>query len=149
MKAQYDVSLVERYLEDQDDLVRGSGTSNEDVTTLESEWGGSIPKDYRWFLTTFGWATFGTTEIPGLGRDVPRHLDLRERAHGWWEDPSAIPGELLPVYDSTADWCYCLSRLHPGTPVVIWSVEFSSEQPYDERYASWTDWFREQLIGTS
>lgn len=43
----------------------------------------------------------------------------------------------------------CISKLHEGAPVVVWSQEYEEmgeEQPYDEMYPSWSDWVLDYVI---
>jgi len=111
---------------------------------LQVKWG-TVPPDYMSYLKTYGWATFGSTELLGLGVDVPDHLALLDRAETLWAGASIkIPTQLLPIHESSGDWYYCLSKFHPGQPVVFWSVEYEATgevQPYDEMYDTWSDWF--------
>ena len=58
----------------------------------------SIAGGFRSFLRRFGWARVGPVEIFGLGRDVPRHLDLVKIALSErTEMEPHLPPELLPV----------------------------------------------------
>ena len=133
---------VRRFLGRQDGLARGAGASVDQIRELASEWGAELPDDYVCFLAEFGWATFGSAELPGLGEAVPAHLSVLVLAQDQWN--LGLPRDLLPVFESNGDWLYCLSELHGGR-IVLWSHEYGEEQPYEEQYDGWSDWFVDQF----
>ena len=133
---------VREFLLAQPDLERGSGATQNELAELALRWGGTLPSDYEAFLCEFGWASFASVEIPGIGLSVPEHMRVLMVAQNFWN--LGLPEELLVVYDPHSDWVYCLSRLH-NNRVVVWSYEFGDKQPYDEQYASWSDWFMQYI----
>lgn len=135
---------IRAFLEGQTDLRHGPGATEADIKALEVLWDGRAPADYTEFLKTFGWVVYGSTEIPGIGRGVPSHLDVTNLAVSLWKGGAPLPKDLLPFYDSGAGWYYCLSRAHPR--VVLWALEYGEEQPYEEIYESWAQWFRDYLM---
>ncbi len=133
---------VKTYLLRRPDLKRGDGASEQDINRLTAAWG-DLPDDFARYLRDFGWVSFGSHELMGLGAGTPRHLNLLDQAESLWQGSGAVPRQLLPFFNSGGDWLYCLSRLHKGRPVVVWSYE---EQPYDERYRDWSSWFLDYLM---
>jgi hypothetical protein len=128
---------------------RGVGATDHDLVELGSLWG-PLPTDFAAYLKEFGWATVGPHELLGLGKGVEWHQNLIERARELWRGDSAykLPTELLPFYDSGGGWIYCLSKKHPGHPVVCWAQEhddLSEPQPYDLRYPTWSAWFLNRI----
>jgi len=104
-----DFTAVNAFLSKQPDLRRGQGARTGELRALQVKWG-TVPPDYMSYLKTYGWATFGSTELLGLGVDVPDHLALLDRAETLWAGASIkIPTQLLPIHESSGDWYYCLS----------------------------------------
>ena len=129
---------------------RGNGANEADLVELGSLWG-PLPTDFVAYLREFGWATVGPHELLGLGHDIDSHQNLIERARELWRGDGIyrIPADLLPLYDSGGGWFYCLSKLHPGHPVVCWAYEYEEldqAQPYDVRYPSWAEWFLRHVV---
>jgi hypothetical protein len=140
---------VQAYLSNRSDLVNGAGANEDELRQLVSLWG-PLPDDFAAYLRGYGWIRFGAQELLGVGKDVEPHQNILVQARRLWEGDGThkLPGELLPVYDSGGGWIYCLSRLHPGVPVVCWSEEYdeqSEQQPYDETYPTWSEWFLAHL----
>ncbi len=136
---------VRAYLEAHADR-HGTGAGEKDLLELAEVWG-PLPADFALYLREFGWATVGPHELLGLGEGVQWHQNLLERARELWRGVpggGVLPKELLPFYDSGGGWFYCISRIHPGHPVVCWAQEHEDlheDQPYDERYSDWSAWF--------
>ncbi|MCP3981151.1 MAG: SMI1/KNR4 family protein [bacterium] len=134
---------IVNFLRNQANLQHGAGATDAELRDLELAWGNALPDDYAAFLKTFGWVAYGSTEVAGLGQDVPTHLNVARMANTRWED-SQFPEELLPIHDSGAGWFYCLRKQSPA--VVLWAHEYGQNQPYDETYLNWTQWFQGYLI---
>jgi hypothetical protein len=136
---------VRAYLASRSDLVRGSGATEDEVGELVTAWG-PLPDDFATYLREYGWVRFGAQELLGLGKGVEPHQDLLKQARRLWKGDGEcrLPEDLLPIYDSGGGWVYCISRLDPAQPVVCWADEYAQqggEQPYDETYATWSEWF--------
>ncbi len=143
-------SKVSAYLRSCPDLSKGAGATDQEIRALTNIWG-PVPEDFAAYLRDFGWVRFGAQEVLGLGRDVEPHLNLLKRARRLWDGDGIyrLPSELLPVYDSGGGWFYCLSKIHPGQPVVCWAhehEELHEPQPYDELFPTWSDWFLSHLV---
>lgn len=128
---------------------RGTGAAESELKELGALWG-PLPGDFAAYLKEFGWATVGAYELLGLGKGVEWHQNLVERSRELWRGEGAykLPSELLPIYDSGGGWFYCLSKLHPGHPVVCWAQEFEDQgeaQPYDEKHSTWSEWFLDHV----
>jgi hypothetical protein len=137
-------TTVGEFLRQQAGMRHGAGASAADIRELETAWGGQLPGDYAEFLKTFGWVVYGSTEIAGLGRDVPGHLDVSNLAGSLWNGRARLPKDLLPFYDSGGGWYYCLSKRR--SKVVLWALEYGEEQPYEETYESWARWFHDYMM---
>lgn len=146
MEPMSELSFIVTFLRRQGDLRHGGGATDSDIRELEGLWGKNLPEDYREFLKTFGWVTYGSTEIPGLGKELAgnSHLDVSNLARFLWAPPSRLSKDLFPFYNSGGDWYYCFRQL--DVKVVVWDPMYGEDQLYDETYESWTHWFRATLI---
>jgi hypothetical protein len=128
---------------------QGAGASEEEVRNAEDQLSVSIAGGFRRFLTRFGWVRVNAVEIFGLGRDVPRHLDLiRLALSERTEMEPQIPPELLPVYNDGGGNLYCLdtSRRKEGEdPIVFWDHELGRDQTPDFVSETFVDWLCEKL----
>ncbi|MFC4376353.1 SMI1/KNR4 family protein [Nocardia halotolerans] len=55
----------------------GGGVSAVDIGRAEDALG-PLPADYKYFLSEFGWLTFGCWEVYGLGCGIPKYRDVVE-----------------------------------------------------------------------
>ena len=116
----------------------GLGARQEDIEKLACAFGSTLPNDFEAFLSEYGWLEFGSTEIPGLGQDVPTHLDLLLIACDYWNN--GLSKRFLPIYSSGSDWIYCVDSENAGNVVVVSNEE--GEYVLDERMGPWSVWFR-------
>jgi hypothetical protein len=141
-----EIEQIKVFLRSQPDLRHGVGAEQQEILELERTWKHRLPSDYSAFLQLFGWATYGSVEIPGLGRDVPApHLDVYELAVRAWAPPLQMSRDFLPVFESGGDWLYCLHTSASGQELVSWSLE-NDQQRLEETYPSWSDWFRAHFM---
>lgn len=117
-------------LERNPDSSRGQGVADEQIDAASTELSVTLTGGYRLFLRRFGWVVLGSTEIFGLGGDVPSYLSLtamtrseRQEAH------PALPTHLVPLMNDGGGNLYCLDVRVPGEPpVVFWDHEAGTEQ---------------------
>jgi|ERR1043166_489468 cell wall assembly regulator SMI1 len=127
-----DIEELQRRIRDFADKDCGAGATPEQVAEAERQLRVTFPPTYRGFLREFGWARFSHQELYGLGRDVPRHLDLLRNTLSERDGMRpALPPSLVPIMSDGAGNHYCLatSEVSGGAcPVVIWNHELGEDQ---------------------
>jgi SMI1-KNR4 cell-wall len=99
----------------------GTGASAAEINEAEGRLGLAFPPDYRRLLHDFGWIQVGPTEIFGLGKGIPRYLDVVEMTLAERRDATpTLPSELLPVMNDGGGNLYCLNCNDASAPLVIW-----------------------------
>jgi cell wall assembly regulator SMI1 len=127
----------------------GTGASDDEIRNAEDLLGIQLPDDYEAFLHTYGWARLMYDEFYGVGRAVPKHLDLiantmRERA----DFRPYMPTNLIPVMPDGAGNHYCLdvSRAELGKcPVVFWDHDQDEAQTPEIVAPSFSVWIVNHL----
>lgn len=124
----------------------GKGATEEEVVAAERALGLSLGGTYRDFLRQFGWGGVAHLEIYGLGRDVPRHLDLvRVTQSERTEMRPRLPGHLLPVMNDGGGNLYCIDTKVEGLPLVFWDHTLREDQDPEQCATGFAEWLDEQL----
>jgi hypothetical protein len=98
----------------------GLGASDQ-VIAIAQQTIGSIPTDYRLFLSKFGYASFGSDEIFGLGDDVPRYLNVVEISLAERRESHGFPADGVVIFNDGGGNLYYLRDLGDGkSPVYSW-----------------------------
>lgn len=124
------------------DLECGEGATEEQILRAERTLSLKFPESYRRFIRTYGWASFGSYEVFGLGKDIPKHLDLLTIT--LWErneSGNPLPLWLLPIYNDGGGNLVCIDCREgqsQGT-VIAWYHDELSEGP-DQIGRSFDDW---------
>jgi hypothetical protein len=129
---------LRRVLADIPDVETGGDLAVEFIAAAEREVG-SIPEDYRSFISEFSWLAADSYEIFGLGASVPSYLDLvrntrDERQRG------GLPDDLIPVMNNGGGDLFCVRVADGPTAdgaVVRWSHEDSSSSIEGDGFSVW------------
>lgn len=120
----------------------GAGASVTQIADAERGLGVAFPSEYKRLLEDFGWMAVGSTEIFGLGDDVPEHLnvvgvaiDERTQAH------MTIPPNLLPIMNDGGGNLYCVDCADAVGSVVVWDHTAG----LDDLGASFVDWLADEI----
>lgn len=123
----------------------GVGATQAEIERAEVVLGLGIVGGHRLFLRTYGWMEIASSDLFGLGEDVPGYLDLikvtlSERT----EMHPNIPHQLLPIMNDGAGNHYCIDTacvLNGESPIVFWNHELGTDQIPEEVADCFTDWF--------
>ena len=140
---------VRRTLRTRPGVVTGKGVSEAAIRAAEKSLGNVIRGGYRLFLLEFGWGGSGDEVLFGLGKGVPRHLELvatasRERT----EMVPRLRSDLVPLMNDGAGNLFCIDGSHraPAEPtIVLWDHEFDEDQVPYEYGTDFCSWFLERL----
>jgi len=143
------IADIKRALVRVDDVEFGSGAEPQEVRRAEDRLSVTLPSNYVAFVMEFGWLCVGHTEINGIGRDVPMHLELirntsRERNSG----SAAIPHYLIPVVNDGGGNHYCLDLTRSDgndCPIVFWSHELGGYQDPADTSDSFLQWLYDKV----
>lgn len=131
-------------IETLDDKNLGTGASSSEIAEASCLLNVEFPTSYRIFLEKYGWARLIYDELYGVGRHVPRHLDLVAVTLAEREKFSPIlPRHLIPILPDGSGSHYCLdtSKSSQGEcPVVFWDHNANEEQVpevVDRDFGSW------------
>ena len=124
----------------------GQGATESDIVAAEHALGIRIRGDYRRFVERYGWGGVGGLELYGLGKGVPRHLDLvvittSERTE---MSPQLRP-EFLPIMNDGGGNLYCLDTRTEGPKVVFWDHEDTPNQEPAVEADDFSEWFAAKL----
>jgi hypothetical protein len=145
-----DYPTLETQILSHDDRLQGVGARPEDVAAAEAMLGVRILGGFRQFLQRLGWLVVGPIEIYGLGRDVPKHLNLIEitKSERTEMHPRLRP-ELIPVMNDGGGNLYCLDtagcRAPENPPIVFWDHDSTPEQTPELIAGSFEEWLSEKL----
>lgn len=131
------------------DAQHGSGASEKTISAAERRLGIQIRGGYRRFLQKFGWGGTEHVQLYGLGKGVPKHLDLvsmteSERS----EMRPRLPRTLVPLMNDGCGNHYCIdgSAAGAGEPcVVFWDHELDEDQTPEEYGKDFCLWLLETL----
>jgi cell wall assembly regulator SMI1 len=132
-----------------DEWEPGLGATVDEIAACEAELRVRLPQDYRQFLQEFGWGAFRHLELYGLGKDVPRFLDVtaetkRERT----EFEPYLPDHLVPVMNDGCGNLVCLNTqdMNAATcPVVFWDHDLPDDQEPSNVAGSFAEWLWEEI----
>lgn len=140
---------VARSLRQRKDFEHGRGASLDEIARAERELNIKFPTSYRGFLATFGWGALGSSEIFGLGDDVPQWLDvIRLTKSEWTEMYPRIPLDLVPILNDGGGNHVCIdtsNRLGQSGSIVFWDHTLGSEQVPEKIAADFSDWLASLL----
>jgi len=135
----------------------GSGATEQEIAAAERLLGVSIRGDYREFLRRFGWGGVGDIELFGLGRDVPKYLDLAVLAASERDEMNPpLPHHLLPVMNDGGGNLYCIDTIRADEmpTVVLWRHDEPITQKPTHQANDFTSWLKalleeRDLLGSS
>lgn len=141
--------VLETQILSRQDREHGSGAGADEISAAERTLGVRLAGSYRKFLERFGWLGLGTIEIYGLGRDVPKHLNLveitqSERA----EMHPRLRSDLVPVMNDGGGNLYCIvttAVVGADMPVVFWDHDLDCSQEPETIAQSFEQWLSERL----
>ena len=127
----------------------GSGASADSVKEAEKVLSVRFPYSYKAFLLEFGWGSFWSREVYGLGSDVPAYLDvvkitLSERT----EMRPRIPVHLVPICNDGGGNHYCLNTREMSgdeCSVVFWDHTLNERQQPEKYSEDFVDWLNSWL----
>ncbi len=129
----------------------GAGATNNDIRQAEDILKVRLPNSYKAFLLEFGWGGVEHFEIYGLGRGVPKYLDLIYMTRSEREEVEPpLKRHLIPVLNDGGGNHYCLdtSKLSNGEcPIVFWAHddEMGSNQQPDQIAHNFSEWLASLL----
>jgi len=135
-------------LRSRSDAECGHGASEAAIRAAESSLG-TFPVDYRAFLRDFGWTSFGSTEIAGLGEDVPwPHMDvvrvtLDERERG------GLPSNLITFYSDGGGNLECVETGAGAVPDGVVFCFFHENRRLYRDAESFSDFLARELADES
>lgn len=141
-------SLLDR-IKTLEDCDFGQGAAEAEIDEAEKSLGIKLPEEYVDFLRRVGWVSVGGLELFGLGKEVPKHLNLvsatmKER-HKFRPH---IPTFLIPLMADGFGNHYCLFIEGPDTgKVSFWDHEHKdAEQQQPEIVGSGLiNWLNEHI----
>lgn len=124
--------------------LQGEGANADQIAAAERELDVKLVGSYRKFLQIFGWLEVDSTEVFGLGADVPKHLDLvaitqSERT----EMRPRLRKNLVPVMNDGGGNLLCIdltSGNNEGPPVVFWDHELGPDQEPELYAPTFEEW---------
>ncbi len=142
-------SVLETMILSKHDREQGAGASADAIGAAERGLGVALIGGYRTFLERFGWLGVGSTEIYGLGTDVPKHvhlvdITLSERA----EMHPRLRRNLIPVMNDGGGNLYCIdmtSGTDEDPPVVFWDHDLDADQEPERVSPSFEEWLYDRL----
>jgi hypothetical protein len=145
-----DFAEIERRLVASTEVDVGAGATETEIHDAEQKLAVAIRGGFRFFLRRFGWGGAGADELYGLGRDVPRWLDLvRVTQSERTEMHPPLPAHLLPIMNNGAGDLVCLDTLafQDEPPVVMWWHEDGPDQTPEKTAPDFCSWFSRILEG--
>jgi hypothetical protein len=109
------------------DSALGAGASPLEISNAERTLAVRFPPSLKAYLRRLGWLRAGHMELFGLGRDVPKYLDL-VNVTLWERNESGcpLPHQLLPVHNDGAGNLSCIDTRSGA--VMVWSHELGQGQ---------------------
>lgn len=123
------------------------GATEREITAAEKLLGVHILGGYRSFLKDFGWGGVECLELYGLGRDVPRHLNLSEITQSERQKMNPpLQAHLIPLMNDGGGNLYCINTQTEGEPkVVFWDHENSKDQLPEFEAITFAAWLNAEL----
>lgn len=131
------------------EIERGPGATAEEIANCERELGVRFVGSFSDYLQTSGWLRVGTSEIYGLGENIPlwrrlKEMTLSERTEMY----PPLPPYLVTFYNDGFGNQHCLDSrvvVDGEQRIVFWNHEAGPDQTPEPIASSFADWLR-QLI---
>ncbi len=118
---------ISRLIEGDSRVAGGNGATAAEIDVAQVDLRLIFPSGYIDFLATYGWIEIDNFSIFGLGRMIPKHLNVV--VNTMWERKMArpsLPQYLIVIANDGAGNQYCIdSRFEPNQepPIVFWDHE--------------------------
>lgn len=144
-----DQHSLEKLILNNPNIFHGNGISEKSILISEKKLGSILPISYKSYLCDFGWLSFDSFEIYGLGEKIPPHLDLVKqnlKIHNLYN--GILPKELIIFYEyGNGDYnCFnTLKNILGESPIVTWNHEAMKIDEYGSKPIFFINWLTKKL----